>query len=180
MARKVTTAGAKPKRNRKPSRAEHDERVGADLDPIAIAEIGAKLLRRLRSTGGRPALADATEFCRVPLSAEDVQALEEIAKQIEQTSWTKPSSGQIASVIVRAYLAAGSDREPSELAAFELKVNEQMAAIAALLPRLAEIGSEASALKERASAVEKSAKEIKEDIKDRTAEVLAMLGQSAK
>src|SRR5262249_25663182 len=65
-------------------------------------------LRRLRSSGGRPALADATEICRVPLSPEDVKALENITGQIEQSTGTKPSSGQVVSVIVREYLTSGS------------------------------------------------------------------------
>ena len=46
------------------------------LDPIALAELGTQLLQRLRSSGGRPALADATINCRVPLSPEDMKTLE--------------------------------------------------------------------------------------------------------
>src|SRR5438552_16481441 len=98
MAKKVNITGAKPKRIRivdKPQRgiepadvaaalgaepcAEH---IGANLDPISLAELGTQLLRRLRSSGGRPALSDAKEFCRVPLSAEDVSALETITEEI--------------------------------------------------------------------------------------------------
>ncbi|HYT87252.1 MAG TPA: hypothetical protein VEL76_00900 [Gemmataceae bacterium] len=33
------------------------ERVAGDLDPIALAELGSALIKQLRSTGGRPALA---------------------------------------------------------------------------------------------------------------------------
>src|SRR5260370_28407163 len=60
------------------------ERVGENLDLISLAELGTQLLRRLRSSGGRPALSDATELCRVPLSAEDMKVLERIGAQIEQ------------------------------------------------------------------------------------------------
>lgn len=89
------------------------QRIAANLDPIALAELGTELLRRLRSTGGRPALADATEFCRVPLSAADVQALEKITDQIGKTTGAKPSIGQLASVIVRAYISKTEALEPT-------------------------------------------------------------------
>ena len=62
--------------------------------------------KALRSTGGRPALEDADERCKVPLSAEDVAALEKVLGAIERTSGAKPSLGQIASVILRANLEA--------------------------------------------------------------------------
>src|SRR5262245_56191076 len=111
MAKRVNIIGAKSKRIRVTDKpqcriepadaaaalgaepcAEH---IGANLDPITLAELGTELLRRLRSSGGRPALTDATEFCRVPLSAEDMKALEKMSAQIEQSTGTKPSPGQI-------------------------------------------------------------------------------------
>src|SRR5439155_16061965 len=89
MAKKINIIGAQPKRVRvadEPQRriepaelaaalgAEPGgERIAANLDPISLAEVGSELLRRLRSSGGRPALVDATEFCRVPLSPQDVE-----------------------------------------------------------------------------------------------------------
>jgi hypothetical protein len=120
MAKKVNIVGTQPKRVRvvdEPRRRIEPaelaaalgaeacgERIGANLDPISLAELGTELLRRLRSSGGRPALADATEYCRVPLSAEDVNALEKIIGQIERSTGSKPSPGQVASIIVRKYL----------------------------------------------------------------------------
>jgi hypothetical protein len=37
-----------------------------NLDPVSLAVLGSELIKRLRSSGGRPALADATEIaaCR--------------------------------------------------------------------------------------------------------------------
>jgi hypothetical protein len=81
------------------------EKASGFLDPIALAELGTQLLRRLRSSGGRPALADATEICRVPLCAEDVHMLETMAAEIGESGVAKPSVGQLASVIVHRYLA---------------------------------------------------------------------------
>ena len=76
-----------------------------NLDPLSLATLGSELIKRLRSSGGRPALADATEICRVPLSAEDVKALEGLIAQLESRG-AKPSVGQLVSVIVRAHLRA--------------------------------------------------------------------------
>jgi hypothetical protein len=80
------------------------ERLSGELDPISLAELGNELIKRLRSTGGRPSLTDATERCKVPLSPEDFAALEQIINAIEQQTGTKPSLGQIASVILRVHL----------------------------------------------------------------------------
>ena len=80
--------------------------VAGDLDPIALAELGTQLLNRLRSSGGRPALEDATFNCRVPLSAEDVKTLETILSHIGESTGVKPSVGQLTSVIVRLQLNA--------------------------------------------------------------------------
>ena len=128
MAKRINIVGSQPKRVRvvdKPQRRVEPvelaaalgadppgERLGANLDPISLAELGTKLLGRLRSSGGRPALRDATEFCRVPLSTGDVKALDVITDKIEQTTGTKPSDGQIASVIIREYLTNAPRKAP--------------------------------------------------------------------
>lgn len=182
MAKKVNLVGTPPKRVRvvdEPRRRIEPadlaaalgaepcgERIGANLDPISLAEIGTELLRRLRSSGGRPALSDATDYCRVPLSAEDVKALEKITGQIEQKTGTKPSPGQVVSVIVRDYLRTGSAKtqEPGVMGTIQDKVNEHIDSIAVWVPRLAEIVSKASTVQKTASAIETAAKEIKEDI----------------
>src|SRR5262249_52356704 len=88
------------------------EYLGANLDPITLGELGTQLLNRLRSTGGRPALSDASEICRVPLSPADVQALEKITEQVQRTTGAKPSPGQVASVIVRNYLTTDETQLP--------------------------------------------------------------------
>src|SRR5437867_4498571 len=122
MAKKINIIGAKPKsiqivNEPKPrlDPAELAEGLGAapsggripgNLDLIDLAELGTRLLARLRSSGGRPALTDATEICRVPLSADDIKTLEEMVAQIEGSSGAKPSVGQLVSVIVRNHLEA--------------------------------------------------------------------------
>jgi hypothetical protein len=80
------------------------ERHAKHLDLISLGELGNELIKRLRSTGGRPSLEGATERCKVPLSPSDVAALERIVDAIEAKTGTRPALGQIASVILRAHL----------------------------------------------------------------------------
>ena len=79
-------------------------RGSAPLDPIALAALGNELITRLRSTGGRPALSDASELCKVPLSVEDIAALESIIVAIEKATGRRPSLGQVAGVVLRTHL----------------------------------------------------------------------------
>jgi hypothetical protein len=130
MAKKINIVGAKPRKievvdqpKRRIDPADLAAALGAgpsgqqtpgNLDAIALAELGTQLLHRLRSSGGRPALADATINCRVPLSAEDVQTLENMVAHIGASTGAKPSVGQLASVIVRIHLnALKGAREPA-------------------------------------------------------------------
>jgi hypothetical protein len=83
----------------------------ANLDAIALAELGTQLSSRLRSSGGRPALEDAAVNCRVPLSAEDEKILEGMVAQIGQSTGAKPSVGQLVSVIVHQYLTEISSNQ---------------------------------------------------------------------
>jgi hypothetical protein len=109
-ARRIEVSG-KPQRRIEPEHfaaALGAEAVGeahaSNLDPLSLAALGSELIKRLRSSGGRPALADATEICRVPLSAEDVKTLEGMVAQLGTSSGGKPSVGQLVSVIVREHL----------------------------------------------------------------------------
>ena len=121
MAKKVIDTGKTARRieaTDRPARriepAEFAAALGAEpvgephspnLDPLSLAALGSELIKRLRSSGGLPALADATEICRVPLSAEDVKTLERMVAQLEPRG-ARPSVGQLVSVIVRAHLRA--------------------------------------------------------------------------
>jgi hypothetical protein len=122
MAKKINIVGAKPRTfdivDQPKRRVAPDElaaalgakpsgpRYSGNLDPLALAELGTQLLQRLRSSGGRPALADATIHCRVPLSADDVTTLETMVSHIGASTGAKPSVGQLVSVIVRLHLDA--------------------------------------------------------------------------
>ena len=114
-ARRIEITG-KPQRRIEPE--EFAAALGAEpfgevhpsnLDPASVAALGSELIKRLRSSGGRPALADATEICRVPLSAEDLRVLETMTNQIAQATGTKPSPGQVVSVLVRQCLNSANE-----------------------------------------------------------------------
>jgi hypothetical protein len=76
------------------------------LDTLALGELGHELLKRLRSTGGRPALEGTTERCKVPLTPDDIAKLEQIITVMEAETGKRPALGQIASVILSAHLKA--------------------------------------------------------------------------
>jgi hypothetical protein len=159
MAKRIEIIGAKPKRIEildRPKRridpaeiaeglgtAPCGELVSGNLDLIGLAEIGTQLLGRLRSSGGRPALADATEICRVPMSAEDFKALENAVAQIEASSGTKASVGQLVSAIVRSHLNAPkpavstqADDPPLSKTLLQNLIDEQLAPLREHVNRL--------------------------------------------
>jgi hypothetical protein len=181
MAKKITVTGKPARRievtGKRQRRIEPEElaaALGAEpvgeahalgLDPLSLAALGSELIKRLRSTGGRPALTDATEICRVPLSADDLKVLEKITAEIEQSTGKRPSVGQVVGVIVRDYLT----RRPAKSAAPAMakEQNELPNSVPSWLPRLAEIASKASTVQQTASAIEDAVKQIKEDMEAR-------------
>jgi len=74
------------------------------LDLISLGELGNALIKRLRSTGGRPWLEGTTERCKVPLTPDDVAKLEQIIAVLEAETGKRPALGHIASVILSIHL----------------------------------------------------------------------------
>ena len=74
------------------------------LDLISLGELGNELIKRLRSTGGRPSLEGTTERCKVPLTPDDIAKLEQIIAVMEAETGKRPALGQIASVILNIHL----------------------------------------------------------------------------
>ncbi len=120
MAKKITIVGKKAERIEQKGRfqrriepTEFAAALGAELckeiapgkrDPITLAEIGAQLIKRSRSRGGKSPLKDATECCEAPLSAEDIAALESIVGAIGEATGSRPTLGQVAKVILRMHV----------------------------------------------------------------------------
>src|SRR5216683_5045280 len=109
-----------------------------------------------------------------------MKALEKISAQIEQEIGTKPSPGQIVSIIVRDYLSSGvgNSQDLAVIVTLEDRVNEHLDSIADSIPRLAEIVNDANTVENRANAIGATAKQIKEDIDSRLEEVLTLLHQA--
>jgi len=73
--------------------------VRAIGSPLALTQVRQELMERLRSTGGRPSLADTSRRVKVPLGERQWQELEEIAAEVSTPEFA-PSAGQIASVLI--------------------------------------------------------------------------------
>jgi hypothetical protein len=77
--------------------------LGNDKAPVALLAIREILLRRLRTTGGRPALSTSGPRQRVQVSAEDWQSIVDIASHLA-VGRHKASPAQVASVLIHLAL----------------------------------------------------------------------------
>ena len=68
--------------------------------PIALRVLRQELERRVRSTGGRPALEGATKIQKIPLKPEDWSRLEELSRKLSRPA------GQVASILLHNQLEA--------------------------------------------------------------------------
>ena len=82
--------------------------VAALGSPLALMQVRQELMERLRSTGGRPSLADVSRRVKVPLGDQQWQELEEIASEVSTAEFS-PSAGQIASVLITLSLRSLRD-----------------------------------------------------------------------
>jgi len=88
--------------------------TGDDKAPVALLTIRDALMQRLRTTGGRPALSGDGPRQRVQVSAEDWQAITDIASHVV-VGRHKASPAQVASVLIHLALERIPQREISEL-----------------------------------------------------------------
>lgn len=77
--------------------------TGGDTSPLSIVTVREQVMERLRSTGGRPALADADTKMKVPIGTDDLRVVEAIARKISPDR-PKPSPAQVAGIILRLAL----------------------------------------------------------------------------
>ncbi|HLY54918.1 MAG TPA: hypothetical protein VKS60_05140 [Stellaceae bacterium] len=87
-----------------------DVPLGTDTAPPTLLAIRDIVMARLKSTGGRPALAGTDKKPRVPMSQDDWRLLEEIAAAAAEAVPGKPakavSPAQVAGVLVHWALDA--------------------------------------------------------------------------
>ena len=86
---------------------------GDDTNPFSLLQLRQELEQRLRSTGGRPALAEAPEKWRVGVLREDAPMIRALSSKTEIDHY-KPSPAQIATVLIHMALARFSADEISE------------------------------------------------------------------
>ncbi len=79
--------------------AEVVGQVPEDGNPFTAFLVRQRLVERLRSTGGRPALSGADIRPKVPMKTEQWRALEEIAKDAE-TDVFHPTAAQVAAILI--------------------------------------------------------------------------------
>lgn len=116
MARLVVTDKPKPRlevvepRTRRRIKPEEIEKgLGAERagtvpsggSPMSAYAVRQKLFRRLRSTGGRPALDGADLKPKIPMRQSQWKKLAQLAKRVESDSF-HPTPAQLASVILDA------------------------------------------------------------------------------
>lgn len=75
------------------------------LAPVTLFAVREELVKRLQSSGGRPALEGVTRRAKVPLSDEEWLQLEELAAAVSSPGFA-PSAGQVASVLLTLSLHA--------------------------------------------------------------------------
>lgn len=71
--------------------------------PLTFAAVREEVLRRLRSTGGRPGL-EGVERKKIPLTHRDWEIVEQVADHIAEPGF-RPSPGQVASVLLSMTLS---------------------------------------------------------------------------
>jgi len=89
----------KPEEIAKGLRAERAGAAPSGGSPMSAYAIRQELFRRLRSTGGRPALDGADVKPKIPMRQSQWKKLEELAKRVETDSF-HPTPAQLASVIL--------------------------------------------------------------------------------
>ncbi len=92
-----------PKAIAKALGAEIVSRENVHGAPISLYALRRELERRIRSTGGRPALEGATKIQKIPLKPEDWSRLEALADELSRQG-VSATAGQVASVMVHSQL----------------------------------------------------------------------------
>ena len=88
------------------------ERLEEALAPVTRFALREELVKRLQSSGGRPALAGVTRRAKIPLSDEEWLQLEELAAAVSSPGFA-PSAGQVASVLLTLSLRSVASRAGS-------------------------------------------------------------------
>ena len=75
-------------------------RAVASTKGLDFLQIRDLMTQRLQSSGGRPSLVNASERVKVPKLAADWRAIDDIAARLQTEMTFKPSSAQVAAVML--------------------------------------------------------------------------------
>jgi hypothetical protein len=84
---------------------ESGEGIAGVFGSLSLATLRQELVKRLRSTGGRPALSGTTRRAKIPLNDREWAKLEELAAAVASEGFA-PSPGQIAGLLLSLSLRA--------------------------------------------------------------------------
>ena len=90
--------------------------IGEDTNPFSLLHLRDELSKRLRSTGGRPALENAADKWKISVLEEDVEAIKRLSDMAELEQY-KPSPAQIATMLIHMALGRFSSGEIANAAA---------------------------------------------------------------
>lgn len=90
---------------------------------VSLSHVRADLVRRLHSSGGRPALEGCTRRVKIPIAEQEWQKLEALAAALAENGFT-PSAGQVANVLLTLSLRALAEREHQSV---QTELREQVA-----------------------------------------------------
>ena len=106
----ATLARVDPDKVREALGAENTaEQPAGPLGPVTLFALREELLKRLQSSGGRPALEGVTRRAKVPLNDQDWLLLEELAAAVASPGFA-PSAGQVASILLTLSLHSVASR----------------------------------------------------------------------
>lgn len=74
--------------------------MGPDTGPMALYQVRQAVQGMLASSGGRPALAGADDRVKIPRIEADWQQIERITAAVAEGATMRPSTGQMAAVLL--------------------------------------------------------------------------------
>jgi hypothetical protein len=100
------------------------------LSPLTLLVVRQEVVRRLQSSGGRPALSGVSRRAKIPLSDAEWSELERLAAAIASPGCA-PTAGQVASVLLTAALRMAAEQMDKPSGPSRSPLGEELAARAA-------------------------------------------------
>jgi hypothetical protein len=109
---------------------ESGGRLEAALAPISLFAVREELVKRLQSSGGRPALTGTSRRAKIPLGDKEWLELEELAAALASPGFA-PTAGQVASVLLTLSVRSVASQASSSPKQFPASLLRELAERAA-------------------------------------------------